>query len=85
MKGYIGQSIQEAILDYGPPINVIELGDDRRAYQWNITTGGVVPISGPTTTTYVPYADSCIHTLTAKKSGNDYIVESHRQTHSFCE
>ncbi|MEQ9345615.1 MAG: hypothetical protein RIG26_04135 [Thalassospira sp.] len=85
MKGYIGKSIQEPILDYGPPINVIELGDDRRAYQWNIVTGGVVPVSGPSTTTYVPYSDSCVHTLTAKKSGDTYIVDGHRQTHAFCE
>jgi len=51
MKGYIGKSIQEPILDYSPPINVTELGGDRRAYQWNITTDSIVPVSGPFTST----------------------------------
>ncbi|AXO16941.1 hypothetical protein [Thalassospira indica] len=85
MKGYIGQSITEPILDYGPPINIIDLDDGRRAYQWNIVESGIIPISGPNTTTYVPYADSCIHTLTARKVGTDYIVEEHRQTSVFCD
>lgn len=33
MQGYIGKNIEEAILDYGPPSNIIDLSDGRRAYQ----------------------------------------------------
>ena len=85
MKGYIGEPISEPILDYGPPINIVELNDGRRAYQWNIVDSGFIPVSGPNTTTYVPYAVSCVHTLIARKIGNDYIVEVHRQTSFFCD
>tara|TARA_E500000318_G_C3374698_1_gene139842 strand:- start:94 stop:408 length:315 start_codon:yes stop_codon:yes gene_type:complete len=85
MASYIGKSIQEPILDYGPPINVIELDDSRRAYQWRVVDSGYVPVSGGATTTYIPYSDSCVHTLTATKSGDDYIVDGHRKTSFFCE
>ena len=30
MQGYVGKSVQEPILDYGPPTNVVELDDGRR-------------------------------------------------------
>ena len=85
MNGYIGGSITEPILDCGPPINILELDDGRRAYQWNVITSGYVPVSGPGTTTYVPYSDSCIHTLTARKVGDDYIVDGYRRTSFFCD
>ncbi|WP_417805849.1 hypothetical protein [Thalassospira lucentensis] len=85
MNSYIGKSIKEPMLDYGPPINIIELDDGRRAYQWQVITSGMTAVSGPTTTTYIPYSDSCIHTLTAKKTGDDYIVDGYRKTSFFCE
>lgn len=101
MAGYIGKSIKEPMLDYGPPINIIELDDNRRAYQWNIVSSGAIPITTPssttaygptgyttvntTNTTYIPYSDSCIYTLTAKKSGDDYIVDGFRKTSVLCE
>lgn len=43
MSGYIGQSVQEAMLDYGPPINSFDMPDGSRAFQWVLTSSYVQP------------------------------------------
>jgi len=43
MKGYVGQPIEAAIADYGPPISSFDLGDGRRAFQWRQVHNDVVP------------------------------------------
>lgn len=101
MAGYVGKSITEPMLDYGKPANVIDLGDNRRAFQWSIDQSGVMPITTPSTgtiygsggwaqvtttsTTYVPYSQNCLYTLTATKSGNDWIVDGFRKPTLACE
>lgn len=44
MRGYVGRSPEEVMARYGPPVDVRELPDGRRAYQWMIaeteTSGG---------------------------------------------
>lgn len=101
LSSYVGGSIEEPILDYGPPVNVLELSDGRRAYQWRIAQSGVVPMSSPstatvygsggyataygTTTTYVPYSQDCTYTLTATRQGNQWIVDGYRQPSLMCE
>lgn len=98
---YVGRSIEEPILDYGPPVNVLDLSDGRRAYQWRATNSGVLPMSSPstatvygsggyataygTTTTYVPYSQDCLYTLTATRQGGQWIVEGYRQPNLMCE
>lgn len=34
MQGYVGKSLQEAMLDYGPPTNAFDMPDGSRAFQW---------------------------------------------------
>lgn len=34
MKSYVGKDINEAVFDYGPPVNIIEMSKGKRAYQW---------------------------------------------------
>lgn len=101
LDSYVGKSITEPILDYGPPTSVIDLSDGRRAFQWARTNSGVIPISTPTTTTiygsggyataygtsttYVPYSNDCVYTLTATRSGNDWIVDGFRPPSLACE
>ena len=101
MADYIGKSIREPILDYGPPINEVDLGGNRRAFQWRVDSSGYTAIYTPSTTTlygmgssytaytssisYVPYSNSCIYTLTAIKQDNDYIVDGYRKPNFFCE
>lgn len=101
MQSYVGGSIQEPILDYGPPTNVLDLEDGRRAYQWRITSSGAMPVTSPTTatvygsagyataygtsTTYVPYSQECLYTLTAVQQGERWIVDGFRDPGFWCE
>lgn len=101
MQGYVGKSIQEPILDYGPPANIVDLSDGQRAFQWQIESSGVVPISSPststiygsggfatvstTTTNYLPYSNSCLYTLLARPSGDDFVVTGFRKPRLGCE
>ncbi|MCA1335566.1 hypothetical protein [Pseudooceanicola marinus] len=101
MESYVGKSIQEPILDYGPPSHVMDISANRRAFQWSMTNSGVIPITTPTTTTvygnggyataysqsttYVPHSNQCVYTLTAIKQGDDYIVDGFRKPTLMCE
>jgi len=101
MEGYVGKSITEPMLDYGRPSDVIALGPDRRAFQWEINSSGVIPITTPTTsniygaggwatvttntTSYTPYSQTCRYTLTATRSGEDWIVDGFREPSMWCE
>lgn len=101
MERYVGKSITEPILDYGPPANVINLQGDRRAFQWQIASSGVVPMTTPSTSTiygsggyasvttqstsYIPYSSECLYTLTATRSGDDFIVDGFRKPRLGCE
>lgn len=101
MEGYVGKSISEPMLDYGPPTSVIDLPDGTRGYQWSISSTGVTPIATPTTTTvygsggyavatgsettYLPWDQTCLYTLLAAQSGNDWVVTGYRQPSLMCE
>jgi hypothetical protein len=101
MQSYVGKSINEPMLDYGRPTDVLDLGDGRRAFQWAINSSGYMPITSPSygtiygsngwasittnSTSYVPYSQDCHYTLTAKQSGNDWIVDGFRKPSTMCE
>ncbi|EBA02685.1 hypothetical protein RB2150_00959 [Rhodobacterales bacterium HTCC2150] len=101
MSNYVGKSIQEPILDYGPPVNVVDMNDGKRAFQWSITHSGAVPIYTPqtatvygvggpatvnySTTTYSPYSQTCLYTLIAVQQGKDWVVEGFRKPNLMCE
>jgi hypothetical protein len=50
MRGYVGQDVRRVELAYGPPSNVIELGNGARAYQWTRISVSTEPASAVTTT-----------------------------------
>ena len=50
MQGYVGQDIRTVMLDHGPPMNEIDLGDGTHAFQWSTTSIGSTPVSAVTTT-----------------------------------
>ncbi|MFL5284560.1 MAG: hypothetical protein ACJ8AW_27125 [Rhodopila sp.] len=50
MQGYVGQDIRAVVLDHGPPVNEIDLGDGTRAFQWSKTSVNTTPVSAVTTT-----------------------------------
>ncbi len=101
LESYVGKSIQEPILDYGPPTNIVELEDGRRAYQWRIDSSGYIPISTPTiatssgpygvttttvnSSTLVPFSEQCLYTLTATEKGSRWIVDGFRKPSFACE
>lgn len=43
MKGYVGRPLQAAMVDYGPPSNAFDMGDGRRAFQWEMTNSYTAP------------------------------------------
>src|SRR3546814_15278259 len=49
MKSYIGKDVREAVLDYGPPANAIDLGGDKRAFQWVMNSRYTTPVTATTT------------------------------------
>lgn len=50
MRTYVGQDIRQVELAYGPPSNVIDLGNGARAYQWARISASSTPVSAVTTT-----------------------------------
>ncbi len=100
MEGYVGKPITEVVLDYGPPVNFLDIEQGRRAFQWRIDSSGYIPMTTPsngsiygaggyasytsTTTTYVPYEQSCLYTMTATWSGETWVVDGFRQPRLGC-
>lgn len=87
MESYIGKPITEPILDYGPPINVLDLDANTRAYQWKVDASGAVPIYAPNATvaTWIPYSNTCVYTLLAQPSGKNWVVTGYRKPTFDCE
>ena len=50
MRGYIGQDVRAVELQYGPPVNQIDMGNGVRAYQWRKVSTDTTPVSSFTTT-----------------------------------
>jgi hypothetical protein len=50
MRKYVGQDIRTVELDYGPPVNQIDLGGGTRAYQWRKVSVDTTPATAVTTT-----------------------------------
>lgn len=43
MESYVGRSVPEAAVRYGPPTNVFDMPDGRRAFQWEMSSSYVTP------------------------------------------
>jgi hypothetical protein len=85
LTSYVGRSIADFMIDRGPSTSTIDLGDNKRAFQWKITgqtAGAVVPLSGMLVTV-PPQQQTCTVSLiasTTKKSPamSDWIIDSWR-------
>ncbi len=100
LESYVGKSITEPILDYGPPVNAVDLPDGRRAFQWAVNSTGVIPVTSTnsatvwgggtstlvtgTTTNYIPTSSQCVYTLYARPQGDDWIVTGYREPNFNC-
>ena len=51
MQSYLGKDIRDVMLDYGPPSNAFDMGDERRAFQWVIDSSYTMPSYATTTGT----------------------------------
>lgn len=99
MRNYIGQPVESVILDYGPPVAVLELGRGERAYQWRKISTNVVPgsTSGEvrdtrrgtryeeTTTPGYVEEQECFYTYYASMSGGRWYITNFRKPKFECE
>lgn len=76
MKGYIGQPLQAAMVDYGPPANAFDMGDGRRAFQWPMTSTGYIPQQSYTTGSATAIGNSVMWTQNQQITGGFPITQS---------
>ena len=100
MGEFVGQNINQVMVEYGPPVNVFDVGDGRRAFQWRMdeaiimpqttnysayTTGSITTGTATTTGGYVG-SYSCFYTLYAKQNKpNSWVVVGFEKPSLFCE
>lgn len=74
MKGYVGQPLQAAMVDYGPPESAFDMGDGRRAFQWSMTSSGQAPTYVTNTGRAVPVGNSVWWTQNTQISGGGTVT-----------
>ena len=91
LSPYIGKSIADFALDRGPPTNTIDMGNNKRGFQWVITKpspGAIVPLSGVLIA--VPsHHQTCTVAFVASTTKpspalSDWIIESWRWNGEYC-
>lgn len=92
MEGFVGKDITDVQLQYGPPINVMDMPDGRKAFQWRFDSNVMMPM----TTTYTGttafttggsiISTACFYTLFAKPNTmNSYTVVGFQPPKLDCE
>lgn len=69
MNGFVGKSVQEVMVRYGPPSNAFDMGDGRRAFQWEMTSSYVTPVTATTTGNAYAYGRNVAWTENTQISG----------------
>lgn len=69
MNDYVGQPLQSAMVDYGPPVNAFDMGDGRRAFQWSMTSSYTAPTTVSNSGTAMPMGNSVWWTQNTQISG----------------
>jgi len=86
LSPYAGRSIADFALDYGPPANTIDLGTNKRGFQW-VKTGqspaAVLPLSTGALIGVPSHLQTCTVSLVASTikpspALSDWIIESWR-------
>ena len=101
MKSYMGEPLQEAMLDYGPPANAFDMPDGSRAFQWVITSAFTTPTTVTSTTMPIgnvwytntqitggqAISGRCVYTLLARWEDlqNAWVFYDYRQPSLMCE
>lgn len=68
MGSYVGKPVMEIVLDYGPPVNAIDLEPGRRAFQWVRSYSGSTPMVA--TTSYSGVGSPWVTSNTVITGGN---------------
>ena len=77
LQGYMGRPIQDAVVDYGPPANVFDMGDGRRAFQWSMTRSYQMPTTTQTNVNvYAPPGGAFINGTATSRTTGGQVVES---------
>lgn len=74
MKGFVGQSLQQAMVRYGPPSNAFDMGDGRRAFQWATDSTITMPTTVQNSGTVIPIGNSATWTQHTTISGGQPIT-----------
>ena len=96
MEGFVGKDISEVVLQYGPPVNKIDMPDGRIAFQWSMDSYVVMP---STTNIYSSgniatvnsygggvFTNTCLYTLFATPSSNNsYTITGFQKPRLDCE
>lgn len=87
MRGYIGRPPEAVMARYGPPVDVRDLPDGRRAYQWmeveTTTSGGSETTTyerGRRRTEYTPTTTQqkrCFYTFYANRTSRGWRIDSY--------
>lgn len=87
MDSYVGKDVTEAILDYGPPVNQLDLPDGSRAFQWKMSGGGTfIGTTGGGITTGSLFSSDCVYTLFGRKNpAGSFTVTGYRKPTLDCE
>jgi hypothetical protein len=85
LNGYVGRSIADVTIDHGPPTNTIDMGANKRSFQWEMTTQTperAMPAPGSQMAVILPPGEAtCLVSFVASAttpspSLSDWIVES---------
>jgi hypothetical protein len=71
MKDYVGRTIADAMLDYGPPQTAFDLTPKQRAFMWSMTTSYVTP----STTNVTGTTHGSLFTATAISSPSQVVSQ----------
>ena len=99
MGEMVGKDVSQVVAKYGPPVNVYDTPDGRRAFQWRMENSYVTPTTtnlnvynyGGMTTGYATttggYAGTevCFYTLYATGSGKKWTVTGFEPPRAACE
>lgn len=101
MRSYMGQPLQAAMLDYGPPVNAFDMPDGSRAFQWVMTSTYTTPTTITSTTMPIgniwftntqitggqAISGRCIYTMLARwaDARNAWVLYDYKPPSLMCE
>lgn len=73
MQGFVGKDIREVVLDYGTPVNAMDMGNGTRAFQWKMTKSHTTPTHISSSSRGTGYGSSYTYGRTTDYRMNAYV------------